>query len=245
MFLLRTAGLIPGDVWGWFWPLALILVGGWILLEGLAPRRDFATLEKFSVPLEGAREASFSINHGMGQVDLSAGADPGDFLTGSIGMGMKHSSRLNGDRLEVKVEAGPSFVPFIGPEGGTWRYRLNGEVPTSIKVEAGASRLDLDLTDLRVSYFSFSGGASNLNLKLPARMANTLVDIDAGATSIDLRIPQGVAGRIRVKSVGSLHIDEARFPRRDGGIYQSADYDSAGLRAEVNLDGGATSINIH
>jgi hypothetical protein len=245
MFLLRTAGLIAGDVWGWFWPLAVIVFGVWILLEGLAPRRDFASLERFSVPLQAARGASLSLSHGMGHVELSAGADPGDFLTGAIGMGMNHSSRLIGDKLEVKVEAGPSFIPFVGPEGGTWRYRLNPDVPTSIKIEAGASRLDLELTDLLVSYFSFSGGAANLNLKLPARVANTLVDIEAGAATIDLAVPPGVAARIRVKGVGSLHIDEMRFPRRDGGIYQSADYDSASHRAEVNLDGGATSITIH
>ena len=245
LFLLRTLGYIAGDLWGWFWPVAVMAVGAWFLLEGLAPRPEFAQLERFSIPLDGAAQASLHISHGVGHVELTAGADPGEFLTGVMGMGMNHSSHMNGDKLEVKIEAGPSFIPFVGPQGGSWQYRINSAVPASINVEAGASRLDLDLTDLRVSYFSFSGGAANLNLKLPARMPNTLVDIEAGAASIDICVPQGVAARFRLKTVGSLHIDEARFARREGGLYQSADYDSAAQRAEVNMDGGATSVTIH
>jgi len=245
LFFLKAAGYIVGDVFSWFWPLLIIAVGVWILLGGLYRRSRYETAEKFSVPLQGAREASLSIDHGMGQIELSAGANPGDFLTGVSGTGMNQKTSLNDGKLDVQIDAGPSFIPFIGPEGGVWQYRLSSEVPVSIKIEAGASRLDLDLTDLRVTYFSFDGGASNLNLTLPARMENTLVDIDAGAASIDVRVPEGVAVRLRTKSVNSLHLDEMRFPKREAGIYQSADYDTARYHAEVTVDGGASSIRVH
>lgn len=245
LFFLKAAGYLAGDVFGWFWPLLIIAVGVWILMGGFIFRPNFEHAEKFSVPLQGAREASLSIDHGAGHIDLRAGAQAGDFLTGIVGAGMNHSARLNGDKLEVKVDAGPSFIPFIGPEGGVWQYRLSPDLPMSINIDAGASRLDLDLTDLRVPYFSFDGGASNLNLTLPARVENTLVDIEAGAASIDLRVPDGVALRFRTKSIGSLNIDETRFPRREANIYQSADYDTARYRAEVTIEGGATSIKVH
>ncbi|MBI1792754.1 MAG: hypothetical protein HYR70_01005 [Chloroflexi bacterium] len=243
LFFLKAAGYLTGDVFGWFWPLFIIAIGAWILIGG-ALRVNFENAVKFSVPLDGAKEASLSISHGAGHIDLRAGANAGDFLTGTAGTGMNQSSRLNGDRLEVRIEAGPSFMPFIGPEGGIWQYRLNPDLPTAIKIESGASRLDIDLTDLRVTLFSFNGGASRLNLTLPARMENVLVDIEAGAASIDLQVPQGVAMRFRTKSVGSLNIDESRWPRREDGIYQSSDYDSAKYRAEVTIDGGATSITV-
>jgi hypothetical protein len=245
LFLLRAAGYITGDVLGWFWPLLIIAVGAWMVFSGLMMRANFEKAEKFSVPLQGAKEASLSIDQGAGHIDLRAGANAGDFLTGVVGVGMNRSSRLNGDKLEVHIEAGPSFIPFIGPEGGVWEYRLSPDLPMSIRIQAGASRLDLDLTDLRVTYFSFDGGASNLKLSLPARVENTLVDIDAGAASIDLRVPQGLAMRFRTKSVGSLHIDQGRFPRQEGGIYQSPDYASAKYRAEVTVDGGATSLKVY
>lgn len=245
LFFLKAAGLLTGDVMSWFWPLFLIAIGVWILLGGFMMRANFEKAEKFSVPLQGAKEASLSIDHGMGHIDLRAGASGGDFLTGVAGSGMNRTARLNGDKLEVRIEAGPSFVPFLGPEGGVWQYRLNPDVPIALTIQAGASRLDLDLTDLRVTYFSFDGGASKLNLTLPARVEKALVDIEAGAASIDVNVPQSMAIRFRIKSVGSLDIDESRFPRGEGGLYQSADYDSARYRAEVTIDGGATSIKVH
>jgi len=244
LFLLRATGYLIGDVLSWFWPLFIIAIGVWILLGGFAFQARYENAEKFSVPIESAKAGSLSINHGAGRIELRAGANAGDFITGMVGVGMNRSTLMNGDKLEVKIDAGPSYIPFIGPEGGIWQFRLNPDLPTSIKIEGGASRLDLDLSDLHVTYFSFEGGASNLHLTLPARVENSLVEIEAGATSINLDVPNGVALRFRTKSVGSLHIDETRFPRRDGAIYQSADYGTAKYHVEVTVDGGATSINV-
>lgn len=244
LFFLQAAHLITGDVWSWFWPLLIIAVGAWILLGGLYSRTRYETAEKFSVPLQGARQARLTIEHGMGRIDLRAGASPGDFLTGVSAVGMEKKTRLDGDKLEVEIGAGPSFIPFVGPESGMWEYRLNPDIPTSLRIEAGASRLDLDLTDLQITTLSYEGGASSLNLTLPARVANALVDIDAGAASINLKVPEGVGMRLRRKGVGSVNIDTQRFPMRDSGLYESTDYDTAQYHADVTLDGGATSLTV-
>jgi hypothetical protein len=246
LFLLRQLGYIQGDVLSWFWPFLVIAIGAWILVGGLQGRNArFETAEQFSVPLQDAREGSLTLHHGAGEVNVTAGANPGDFLTGLSGVGINKKIQLNDGKLEVEIDAGPTFVPFIGPDSGVWDCRLSGDVPLSIKIEAGASRLNLDLSELRVKYFSFEGGASSVNLTVPARMENTLLDVEAGAASIDVKVPDGVALRFRAKSVGSLDVDENRFPRREGGMYQSADYDTAQYHAEVNVDGGATSIRVH
>lgn len=244
LFFLKAAGLLRGDVLAWFWPILIMAAGLWILLGEFVFTTSYERAEKFSVPLQGAKEASLSIDHGVGQIDLRSGAGPGDFLTGIVGVGMNHSARLNGERLEVQVDAGPSFIPFLGPEGGAWQYRLAPEIPVALQIDAGASRLNLDLSDLRVTNFSFEGGASRVDLTLPSRVENAAVNIDAGAARIDLHVPPGVAIRLRAKSVGSIRIDENRFPRRDGRTYQSADYESAKYRVDINIDGGATSIRV-
>ncbi len=244
LFFLHAAGYIAGDVFSWFWPFVVIAIGIWILTGSFMTRIDFNNADKFSIPLQGATEAQLEINHGAGQIDLSAGADAGDFLTGVSGVGMNQSSHMDGDKLEVEIDAGPSFMPFIGPEGGVWQFRLNPDLPMSLEIDAGASRLNLDLHDLQVKYFSFDGGASHVTLTLPARVENMVADLEAGAASIDLNVPQGVGLRLRLKSVGTLKIDEGRFVPREGRTYQSADYDTAKYRAEVNIEGGATSIRV-
>ncbi len=244
LFFLHADGYLSGDVFGWFWPFVVIAIGVWILMGSSMGRANFNSAEKFTIPLQGAREARLEINHGAGQIDLSAGANEGDFLTGMAGVGINQSSHLDGDKLEVEIDAGPSFMPFIGPEGGVWQFRLNSDLPTSLDIDAGASRLNLDLRDLQIKYLSFDGGASYIILTLPARVENMVADLEAGAASIDLNVPQGVGLRLRLKSVGTLKIDESRFVPREGRTYQSADYDTAMYRAEVTIEGGATSIRV-
>ncbi len=244
LFFLRSAGYITGDIFSWFWPLLFIAIGAWILLGGFGYRSRYETAEKFSVPLQGASEATLSIDHGAGRIDLRSGANPGDFITGVAGVGMDKKVQLHDGKLDVEIDAGPSFIPFIGPESGAWEFRLAQDVPISLKIEAGASRLDMDLSDLRVTYFRYNGGASSLNLTLPGRVEHALVDIDAGAARINLHVPQGVAMRLHRKGVGSIHVDEQRFPMRDSSVYQSADYDTAQYHADVTVDGGATSLTV-
>lgn len=244
LFFLKAAGYLPGDVFGWFWPLLVIAIGLWVLFGSTLGRARYETAEKFSVALEGAREASLSIDHGAGQISLRAGANPGDFLTGVSGVGMDQKVRRTDGKLEVEIDAGPSFIPFVGPQGGVWEYRLTPDVPLTLKIEAGASRLDVDLSGLRVTRFMFSGGASNLNLTLPAHVENALVDIDAGAASINLTVPEGLAVRFRSRNVGPLSIDQQRFPPQGAGLYQSPDYATAPYHAEVTVDAGVSSITV-
>ena len=245
LFFLKIAGYLAGDVFGWFWPFVIIAIGIWVLLGGFAAHIDFNRVETFSIPLQGAKEAHLEINHGAGQIELSAGANTGDFLTGLAGVAMDHSSHLDGDKLEARINAGPSFMPFIGPEGGIWQFRLNPDLPISLDIDGGASRLNLDLQKLQVKYLSFDGGASRITLTLPASVENMVADLEAGAASIELNVPQGLGLRLRLKSVGTVRLDESRFIRREGRIYQSTDYETAKYRAEVNIEGGATSITVN
>jgi hypothetical protein len=207
-------------------------------------REERQASRSFSVPLQGAREASLTLNHGIGRVELRSGPLGSDFLTGTSAVAMNHSSHLVGDRLEVSVDAGPSWIPFLGPEDGIWNFRLNPSVSTILTLHAGASQLDLDLTDLHVTRFDYEGGASSLDLRLPAGVDRFVAKIQTGAASLHMRVPQGVAARLFIKAVGTATIDEHRFVSRGAGLFQSADYDLNPKQAEITIEGGATSIRI-
>ena len=106
LLFLQTQGIIT-NVFRYFWPLALILVGSWIILN-VYWRPARSAEETFIVPLGAARSARFRFSHGAGQIEISGGAPVGQALVGSSGVGMNQQSRFDGDRLEVKVEAGPT-----------------------------------------------------------------------------------------------------------------------------------------
>lgn len=200
--------------------------------------------ETFLVPLGAAKSARFKFSHGAGQIEITGGAPIGQALVGSSAVGMNQENRLEGDRLEVKVEAGPSFLPFLGPSQGVWRFQLTQEIPLTLIVEAGASSLNIDLQDVLASRVELNTGASSSNVTVPARGVS-LLDIEAGAASVNVRVPAATAARIRVEEgVNSVHVDTNRFSRLDSGFYQSSGYETAADRAEINIEAGLGSVNV-
>lgn len=242
LFFLQTQGIIT-DVFKYFWPLALILLGTWIIL-GVYWRPAASEIETFSIPLGGAKSARVKFSHGAGQIEISGGAPLGQALAGSAAAGMNKESRLEGDRLEVNVEAGPSIVPFVGPSEGIWRFQLTQEIPLTLIVEAGASSINIDLKDVLATFIELKTGASSTNVTMPARGSSRL-DVEAGAASVNVYVPSGIAARIRVKEgVTAVNVDTNRFPQLDSGMYQSPDYDTTVDRAEINVEAGLGSISV-
>lgn len=242
LFLLQTQGIIA-NVFRFFWPLALILVGGWIILN-VYWRPAPSEAETFSVPLGAAKNARFKFAHGAGQIEITGGAPLSQALVGSAATGMNRESRLEGDRLEVKVEAGPSFVPFVGPSEGIWRFQLTQEIPVTLVVESGASSLNLDLKDVLATFIQLKTGASSSDVVVPRRGVSIL-EVESGVASLNVRVPDGTAARIRVKEgVTSVNVDTNRFPRLDSDFYQSSDFEGAADRAEINIESGLGSVSV-
>lgn len=242
LLFLQTQGYIR-NILPYLWPLALILVGGWIIL-GVYWRPALSEAETFVVPVGAAKSARFKFSHGAGQIDISGGAPAGQALVGSSAIGMNQHSHLDGDRLDVKVEAGPSFLPFLGPSQGVWRFQLTQEIPLTLTVEAGASSVNLDLRDVLASHIELNTGASSSTVTVPGRGVS-LLDIEAGAASVSVRVPEATAARIRVEEgVTSVSVDTHRFPRLDSGFYQSAGYDTAADRADINIEAGLGSVSV-
>ncbi len=245
LFYLKAVKLID-DVFSWFWPVALILVGAWVLFGRYLPGFNSST-ESFSIDLESATKLDLGIEHGAGSLIFSGGAPAGVAISGLKGAGLDVSNSRMNDSLGVEIHAGPSFLPFLGPENGEWRFNLSTEVPVAIKLDSGASHLVFDLTDVKLTYLGVETGASSLQVQLPANAGHSLVQVESGAASIDLTVPEGVGARIRFEQgASSISVDEKRFPKTGlSNLYQSIDYDNAANKVEINLEGGANSVNIH
>lgn len=242
LFFLQGQGYI-GNIGPYMWPVALILLGAWIIL-GVYWRPSASDVQSFSIPLGAAQSVKYSFAHGAGQLEIGGGAPVGQALVGTSAVGMNRSSHLNGDRLDVRVEAGPSFIPFVGPDQGVWRFQLTQDVPVLLTVESGASSLHIDLSDVLATRFSLKTGASSANVTMPSRGVSIL-DVESGAASINVRVPDVTAARIRVKEgVMAVNIDTSRFPQLDSGLYQSANFDASQNRTEINIESGVGSVSV-
>jgi hypothetical protein len=242
LLFLQTQGII-NNVFQYFWPVAMMLVGIWLIL-GVYWKPAPMSGETFTIPVESTmQKVNYSFSHGVGQLDISGGAPAGQAMVGTEATGMNHRSRFNGDTLDVRVEAGPSFFPFIGPSEGVWRFQIARDFPVMLSVEAGASALNIDLRDVLAKHLSVKTGASSVNVTMPSRGA-CLFDLEGGATSVNIFIPEATAGRIRVDGVTSMDVDTNRFPRLEPDLYQSPDFETAADRAEININSGLGKITV-
>jgi hypothetical protein len=250
LLLLNNLGILDVNIWSLIWPLFLIALGLWIL-GGVVIGPRPVEAEEAMIPLEGAGQARVRIRHGGGRLHVDASASPGELVAGTFAGGLDHRVRREGNMLDVemRVPAGvfPGFAfPWMWGPGHTldWSFGLNSEVPLSLDLETGAGEMRLDLTDLRVTDLRLQTGASATDLTLPANAGHTRVKIGAGAASVKIRVPSGVAARIRISgALAGITVDKNRFPRV-GDVYQSADYDTAPNKVDVDMETGVGSVDI-
>ena len=235
------------NVWSLLWPLFLIVLGGWFIFNTLAGPGPISVQEA-SIPLEGAARAEIKINHGAGRVTLGAGAPAGQLMAGSFAGGLEQRVQREGDTLKVKlsVSSRSRFVfPWNLPGSALdWTVRLSEEVPLTLKFETGASRSEIDLAMLKVTDLKLETGASSTAVTLPAQAGFTKVSIEAGAASVSLRVPGGVAARIRSKGgLSSTSVDQTRFPG-DHGRFESPDFATAANKVDIELETGVGAVSV-
>lgn len=244
VFLVGT--LTDINVWGFLWPVFLILFGAWILWGTLRGREAVAG-EDVVIPFEAAEEVRVKIHYGAGRLNVHGDAGPGVLLAGNFGGGLDHKLRREDGKLRLTLRSPQGSVwiwPWWAPGERDWSFGLSNDVPLYLDVETGASEALLSLTELNVKSLRLSAGASSVRVRLPARADQTPVKVEAGAASVSLRVPEGVAARIHTESgLASISVDRGRFPRA-GGYYQSPDFETAENRLEIRIEAGVGSVEI-
>ena len=84
LLYLQAQGIVT-NIFKYFWPLALILVGGWIIL-GVYWRPAPSAEDTFSIPLNAAQSVHYHFSHGAGQLEIFGGAPAGQAIVGTAGV---------------------------------------------------------------------------------------------------------------------------------------------------------------
>lgn len=243
--------LVPRfNAWDIFWPLVLILLGVWFLFgRNLSGGSHSLATEQVAIPLSDIREARIHIHHGAGRLEINSSAGLGTLLSGSFAGGVEQNLERNGSaaRLNLRTQGDAFFTgwPFNYVQDGlSWTMALTREIPLQLEFETGASDSHLDLQDLLVTDLSLKTGASSTTITLPANAGQTRVNVQSGAASVDLYVPQGVAGRIQVQSgLAGINIDQGRFPACAGG-YETPGYESAPNKVDIHIETGVGSVTV-
>lgn len=252
------AGLALSRIRAWLGSTAflVVLVAGFGAAWGLAAAGQGPVLhrETIAVNLGEATAASLEVNVGAGSLTLGADAPPDLLIAGKLesravdNAFSMSTSHTPGSRSVIRLGSLPerefSFWPGQDPSED-WFLHLTPDIPTEVRVEAGAADIDLDLRDLLLQRLEIEGGAADIDVVMPAAAGTTEASIEVGAASVRITVPEGVAARIEVDAgLSSVQIDEGRFPQVSDEVYISPDFERAANRIDISIDAGASHVEI-
>ncbi|MCL6472755.1 MAG: DUF5668 domain-containing protein [Firmicutes bacterium] len=247
LLLLSNLGIIaisPGEIFSITWPLILILLGLYIIWRHIYPMSRPGAVS-LSESLGGAAKADITLNFGAGELTIGPLISEDKLLEGKFLVKPDKTVRKLGYTLEVKLQRTQwVYRPFMFRAGDNWQVNLSTKTPLVLRVNAGAARALIDLTENLVELVELSTGASDVTLHLPKASGFTRVVIKGGATDVKVEIPAGVAARISsTQALSSLNIDEERFPG-SGTMHVSPDYETAKNRVDIEISTGVSSITV-
>ncbi len=247
VLLFQELGLIRYG-WNVLWPLFLIGAGLFLLAQSTR-RRMPVTTQTLSVPLGTAERALVRLHHGAGKLHVDTGAPAEQLLSGTFGGGVDLQTERDGSMITVNLQlprdAFLAGFPWWGSATLDWSVRLSPEVDLALDIGNGADGTYLDLSALRVTNLTLRTGASSTTVRLPASAGYTRARFEAGAASISLRVPEGVAARMRIHSgLAEIAVDTSRFARVGSEEYRSPDYDTATNKVDIDIQTGLASVHV-
>jgi hypothetical protein len=201
--------------------------------------------DHFAAPLGPSRSGRLRFANGAHRVLIRADSHLQDLFRASFA-----------DRMPiVEARAGTVSIRYTRVASCDWTgYRperptqvaLNAGIPWDVEVRGGASRLTADLSGLRLESLEVDGGASRLEVVLPAPSGMVSVVILGGASNVAIHRPEGVAARLRVDGgATNLRFDDRHIGAAGGEQYlRSGDYEGAAERYDIAVTGGANNLSI-
>jgi len=200
--------------------------------------------QSFTVPWSDTiKNAKLDLEAAAGSFQIS---DTSSQLIDFNQTGSKYSYAYTVKRTEgfTKVEISENnHSVFYRKHSKRVNIKLNPEPVWDINLEAGASAVRYDLSPFKIRELSIDGGAGSFKITLGDRYANTNLNIDAGASSIVIRIPETSACDLVISSVLSGK-SFSGFEKLGDGHYQTLNYDSAPNKIHLDIETAVSSFTI-
>jgi hypothetical protein len=216
-----------------------------IAAHGTAPGDHGGSGGHFAAPLGSSKNGRLRFRNGAHRVVILADSHLQGLYRASFG-----------DRMPtVGVQSGIVTILYPRIPVDDWLDRrserlagveLNARIPWDIEIRGGASRLVADLRGLRLGALSVDGGASRLEVVLPAPSGTVVVVVLGGASNVAIQRPKGIAARLRLRGGATkLKFDDRRIGASGGELnLQSRNYERATDRYDIAVTGGANNLSI-
>ena len=191
------------------------------------------------------KSAEFDFKAGAGTFLLR---DSTDELISAVAQGYKNKYELNrndsGDQTVVEMKMLKQHFTF-----GDWHnknkvvLKLNTKPIWDLDFDIGAASVNFDLSAFKTQSININTGAASLRIKLGDKVDNSNVRVKAGASSINIEIPDSAGCEIRTSTaLSSRNFDG--FDKIDSNLYRTDNFDSAKKKIYLKIDCGISSIHV-
>jgi len=219
--------------------LAIVIMGAvaWYALANTATDRVGNT--SVSQKLEGATSVDMRISDPTGRMEISAGADAGSLLQGSIDLvgnnklSQDYQVQDNHGSLDLSMQ-GTAWGPWMaGFDDPLWQFELSPEVPITLTAETAAGSLKLDLTGLNIDELNGTVAVGSLDVVLdPQDQLQGQLSNPVG--KITIHVPEGALVEITLQTAISTQNYPDGFTKMGDRLYSpNATPENATVRLEV------------
>ena len=144
-------------------------------------------------------------------------------------------------RWNVVLPRDPAIDLSVTVNGGQSRITLAGANVTTLKVDANAGSIDVDLRDVTaLGDANIEVNFGSATLRLPNRRLSGTLSVNAGSAA--LCVPAGAGLRVRLDSAAASNDFASHGLLETSGIWQTPGYATAEVRLELRADVNAGSL---
>ncbi len=189
--------------------------------------------------------ADFSLEAGAGSFLLK---DSTENLVSATVQGLKNNYELNredsGSRTSINLKMLKKHFNFHHDhERNKAVISLNTKPIWNLNFGIGAASSNFDLTPFNVENVSLNTGAATVKMKLGNKSDETHVSVRAGASDVEISVPESSGCEIKVNSTLSSK-DFNGFNKINSNVYQTDNFDSAKKKVYIDLSTGVSSLKV-
>lgn len=120
---------------------------------------------------------------------------------------------------------------------------LNANPVWDMNFDVGAASMDFDFTEIKTRKIDVDMGAASIKIKIGNLYHETKLNIDAGASDINIFIPKESGCKIVTDgALSSKHFND--FEKIDSDNYRTDNFDEAANKVYIEIDCGVSSISV-
>lgn len=252
--LIIIAGLSILSLRGWLgrivYVLAAVMIAvlAWVAVTGGVGDERVQATGEFSINSRSKEIESLAleVKSGAGSIDID-GTSNQDLVTGSFNSDVAKLSQtveVDGNKQSVKLALNrlPGWAKSSAKN--PLSLKINKQMPLEMIIDAGASNIDADFSEMSLRSLTIDSGASSIDAKLGSKLKESRVLIDTGVSSVKLSVPKDAGVRLKVDSGLSLKDLPDNFTESEKKVYLSDNYNKATNKIDIEIDMGVSSFEL-